>query len=81
MHARVWGFQAMLQNAARVTKKDETMSPPTVALPVPELPTVQKLELDMLPVGQISRLWVVLARDGLGQDIKVPVLVAKARCG
>lgn len=35
------------------------------------------LDLDALPMGKISRLWVVMAEDGLSEPIKVPVIVAK----
>ncbi|KAF9973585.1 hypothetical protein BGZ73_003164 [Actinomortierella ambigua] len=42
-----------------------------------EYPVVQDLDLDALPSGQVTRLWVVLAEDGMGSPIKVPVIVAK----
>ncbi|RUS14812.1 hypothetical protein BC938DRAFT_477205, partial [Jimgerdemannia flammicorona] len=42
-----------------------------------DIPTVSNLDLDALPMGKISRLWVVLAKDGLSAPIKVPVIVAK----
>jgi len=66
-----------LTHTALAAQREDVKSPALPSTPVPQLPTVERLELDALPVGQISRLWVVLAHDGLGQDIKVPVMVAK----
>ncbi|KAI9298785.1 hypothetical protein K502DRAFT_362010 [Neoconidiobolus thromboides FSU 785] len=43
----------------------------------PVVPTVTNLDLDALPGDRISRLWVVVAEDGLSLPIKVPVIVAK----
>jgi len=66
-----------LSHTALAAQREDVKSPALPSTPAPQLPTVERLELDALPVGQISRLWVVLAHDGLGQDIKVPVMVAK----
>ncbi|CAG8516517.1 2914_t:CDS:10 [Ambispora leptoticha] len=41
------------------------------------IPTVMSLDLETLPHGQVSYLWVVLAEDGMCLPIKVPVIVAK----
>ncbi|KAG9301525.1 hypothetical protein G9A89_008377 [Geosiphon pyriformis] len=41
------------------------------------LRTVQALDLEGLPHGQVSYLWVELAEDGMNLPIKVPVIVAK----
>ncbi|CAJ0645855.1 7968_t:CDS:2 [Entrophospora sp. SA101] len=41
------------------------------------IPTINSLDLDVLPNGKVSMLWVVLAEDGLSLPIKVPVMVAK----
>lgn len=40
-------------------------------------PIRHTLELDALPEGQISRFWMDLVANGIGQDILVPVVVAK----
>lgn len=73
--------EALLSEAKRVWRK---RAPPASLLPTedmhalqPQVPTVQQLDLDALPGGQISRLWVAVAEDGLSQAIKVPVIVAK----
>ncbi|KAG0261343.1 hypothetical protein DFQ27_003047 [Actinomortierella ambigua] len=56
----------------------EHISPTLVRSSDPkEHPIVQDLDLDALPSGQLTRLWVVLAEDGMGSPIKVPVIVAK----
>lgn len=41
------------------------------------IPTINSLDLDVLPNGKVSMLWVVLAEDGLSLPIKVPTMVAK----
>jgi hypothetical protein len=41
------------------------------------IPIMEDLELDTMLHGQITRRWVVLAQNGLGEPIKVPVIVAK----
>ncbi|MEY4134967.1 MAG: hypothetical protein RL386_1317 [Bacteroidota bacterium] len=38
---------------------------------------VHTLEIDSLPVGAVSRLWLEVTTDGMGQTVHVPVLVAK----
>ena len=43
------------------------------------IPVVQHLDIDALPVGTVSRLWVELARDGFGCPESVPILVARGR--
>ena len=41
------------------------------------VPEVERLELEALPPGQVTRLLVTLAHDGLGRPTSVPVLVAR----
>jgi hypothetical protein len=41
-----------------------------------DVPTVHELDLDGLPAGRISKLWVVLFEDAL-KPIAVPVIIAK----
>ncbi|KAI0241704.1 hypothetical protein L0F63_005018 [Massospora cicadina] len=43
----------------------------------PQVPTVDSLDLDALPGGQRSNIWVAVAEDGLSQPIRVPVIIAK----
>ncbi|KAI8324765.1 hypothetical protein GQ54DRAFT_295933 [Martensiomyces pterosporus] len=43
----------------------------------PSVATVSELDLSAFPVGQVSRVWVALAEDGLGLPIRVPVIIAK----
>ncbi|KAJ2487182.1 hypothetical protein EV174_000663 [Coemansia sp. RSA 2320] len=43
----------------------------------PVVPTVSELDLASFPVGEVSRVWVALAEDGLGLPIRVPVIIAK----
>ena len=45
--------------------------------PFREVPTVMEIDFNVLPNGQVSRLWVTLAEDGLNCPIKVPVIIAK----
>ena len=40
---------------------------------------VDTLDLEALPVGRVLRMWVELIHDGLGQPMRVPVLVARGR--
>ena len=41
-----------------------------------DVPTVHELDLDQLPAGRISKLWVVLFEDAL-KPMTVPVIIAK----
>jgi hypothetical protein len=41
-----------------------------------DVPTVHELDLDKLPAGRISKLWVVLFEDAL-KPMAVPVIIAK----
>jgi len=41
-----------------------------------DVPTVQELDLEQLPAGRISKLWVVLFEDAL-KPMTVPVIIAK----
>ena len=42
-----------------------------------DYPVWDDLDLDILPSGRISRLWIVLAEDAMSTPIRVPVIVAK----
>ncbi|KAJ1666380.1 hypothetical protein IW140_001110 [Coemansia sp. RSA 1813] len=50
---------------------------PKVRTIASDVPTVTGLDLNMFPVGKISRVWIALAEDGLGMPIRVPVIVAR----
>ena len=41
-----------------------------------DVPIVRELDLDSLPAGRISKLWLVLFEDALN-PITVPVIIAK----
>lgn len=41
-----------------------------------DVPLVHELDLDALPAGRISKLWVVLFEDAL-KPMTVPVIIAK----
>lgn len=41
-----------------------------------DVPLVRELDLDALPAGRISKLWVVLFEDAL-KPMTVPVIIAK----
>lgn len=41
-----------------------------------DVPIVHELDLDSLPAGRISKLWVVLFEDAL-KPMTVPVIIAK----
>lgn len=73
--------EVLLSEAKRVWRKCVPPAPldPTEDIHAlqPQVPTVNQLDLDALPGGQVSRLWVAVAEDGLSQPIKVPVIVAK----
>ena len=40
---------------------------------------VDKLELDALPLGEFSRLFIELVENGIGRPIQVPVVVARGK--
>jgi hypothetical protein len=41
-----------------------------------DVPLVHKFDLDTIPAGRISKLWLVLFEDAL-KPISVPVIIAK----
>jgi len=41
--------------------------------------SLEQLNLDALPEGAISRVWLTLVHDGLGRPVQVPLLVARGR--
>ncbi|KCV68412.1 hypothetical protein H696_04706 [Fonticula alba] len=49
----------------------------TMVDPIESVPTFTTLDLNSLPSGRVSRMWIALATDGLGLPIRVPVMVAK----
>jgi len=42
-----------------------------------DYPVWDDLDLESLPSGRLTRLWVVLAEDAMSTPIRVPVIVAK----
>ncbi|KAJ2032125.1 hypothetical protein IWW57_000378 [Coemansia sp. S610] len=78
--------EALLHDARAVWRKRAAVSiAPAASSPLeskmrrltPAVPTVSELDLASFPVGEISRVWVALAEDGMGLPIRVPVIVAK----
>ncbi|KAF9539618.1 hypothetical protein EC957_005173 [Mortierella hygrophila] len=55
----------------------ERLSPLPLSVDPKDYPVWDDLDLDILPSGRISRLWVVLAEDAMSTPIRVPVIVAK----
>ncbi|KAF9108005.1 hypothetical protein BGX27_008516 [Mortierella sp. AM989] len=55
----------------------EHVSPLLLNVDPKDYPVWDDLDLECLPSGRLTRLWIVLAEDGLGSPIKVPVLIAK----
>lgn len=43
----------------------------------PDVPTMSELDLASFLAGEVSRVWIALAEDGLGLPIRVPVIIAK----
>jgi hypothetical protein len=48
----------------------------TLTLADEDVPLVHEIDLDALPAGRISKLWVVLFEDAL-KPMAVPVIIAK----
>ncbi|RMG23505.1 MAG: peptidase M14 [Bacteroidetes bacterium] len=57
-----------MQNPQQQTTPRSAFPPPT---------SIRRLELESIPAGHIMRYWMTLAANGLGQAIRVPVMVAK----
>ncbi|KAG0244144.1 hypothetical protein B0O80DRAFT_137665 [Mortierella sp. GBAus27b] len=55
----------------------EHASPLSLGVDPKDYPVWDDLDLDSLPSGKLTRLWVVLAEDAMSTPIKVPVIVAK----
>ncbi|KAF9189681.1 hypothetical protein BGZ50_000629 [Haplosporangium sp. Z 11] len=55
----------------------ERVSPIPVNVDPKNYPVWDDLDLDCLPSGRLTRLWVVLAEDAMSTPIRVPVIVAK----
>ncbi|KAG0229268.1 hypothetical protein BGW42_001662 [Actinomortierella wolfii] len=73
-----------LLNAARTLWRKRTPVVPEHVSPTPSVsgetgdyPVVHDLDLDALPSGRVTKMWVILAEDALSSPIKVPVIVAK----
>ncbi|CAG8649614.1 237_t:CDS:2, partial [Paraglomus brasilianum] len=78
--------EALLSRGRQIWRKHVPLSPAATpslqdlsSLNVEDasIPTMTSLDLDVLPNGIISLLWVILAEDGLGLPLKAPVMVAK----
>ncbi|KAF9926631.1 hypothetical protein FBU30_003815 [Linnemannia zychae] len=55
----------------------EHLSPLPLSVDPKDYPVWDNLDLDILPSGRITRLWIVLAEDAMSTPIRVPVIVAK----
>lgn len=44
-----------------------------------DTPVVKQLNLDDVPKGTIARFWVQLIKNGLGEPVKVPVMIARGK--
>ncbi|KAJ3112551.1 hypothetical protein HDU96_004435 [Phlyctochytrium bullatum] len=74
--------ERMLSDAKQLWRKriPPVSLEPTEELPIldqEDIPTMAHLDLQALPGGAVSRMWVALAEDGLNNPIRVPVIVAK----
>lgn len=43
------------------------------------VPVVRKLDLDSLPQGAVSKMWMHIVTDALGQPVSVPIIVARGK--
>jgi len=43
------------------------------------VPTIKRLNVDEVPKGTISRYWLNLVTDGMGQPVQVPIIVARGQ--
>ena len=41
------------------------------------IPTIKTLNVNDVPKGTISRYWLNLVTDGMGQPVQVPIIVAR----
>ncbi|GJJ71436.1 uncharacterized protein EMPS_03786 [Entomortierella parvispora] len=55
----------------------EMTSPLSLNVDPKDYPVWDDLDLESLPSGRLTRLWVVLAEDAMSTPIRVPVIVAK----
>ncbi|KAJ2900896.1 hypothetical protein IWW38_000271 [Coemansia aciculifera] len=72
----VWRKRAAIPIAPEVAEVTGTLESKMRRL-TPAVATVSELDLASFPAGQISRVWVALAEDGMGLPIRVPVIIAK----
>ena len=42
------------------------------------VPVIKSLDINEVPKGTISRYWLNLVTDGMGQPVQVPIIVARA---
>ncbi|KAI8866467.1 hypothetical protein GQ42DRAFT_164429 [Ramicandelaber brevisporus] len=70
-----------LTNRLRRVSIDGTSISEYNAETVVNIRTVDELNVADYPVGMISRVWVDLAENGMGQSIKVPVIIARGHVG
>ncbi|KAL6050373.1 SPX domain-containing protein [Balamuthia mandrillaris] len=79
LHKRKAPLHKILRHANAIGLADIRKSiPAQIKQTPPKALMVEDLDLNQLPKGQISRLWVPLTEDALSQPITVPVMVA---CG
>ncbi|KAF9897295.1 hypothetical protein BX616_005849, partial [Lobosporangium transversale] len=55
----------------------ERVSPMQLNLDPKDYPVLEDLDLNSLPSGRLTRLWIMLAQDAMSSPIKIPVIVAK----
>ncbi|KAG0045049.1 hypothetical protein BGZ83_009689 [Gryganskiella cystojenkinii] len=55
----------------------EQVSPLLLNVDPKDYPVWDDLDLESLPSGRLTRLWVVLAEDAMSTPIRVPVIIAK----
>ncbi|KAF9988127.1 hypothetical protein BGZ75_009966 [Mortierella antarctica] len=61
----------------RTPLRPEHVSPVPLSVDPKDYPVWDDLDLESLPSGRLTRLWIVLAEDAMSTPIRVPVIVAK----
>ena len=46
---------------------------------IKDIPTIDKFNIEDAPKGEISRYWLNIVTDGMGEAIKVPLIVARGK--
>ena len=72
-------LQAEVDAVLRTYAAPKRRRPKTPAVVETAIKTVQRLDLDTLPLGAVSRLYIALGTDPLSLPVAVPVMVAKGR--